>query len=221
MQLGGIHGADNHQVTECIHEHAHNLDKKGGSAAASSVGNQMTQFRTMEQQEMPFSFTGWMQKVLTGGRKFWRGIWGTNEAGTAGESGSRSNTDGISGQTDVGNGISATTLRTSAIEKQVQPNPYFQPVERKPVLQAMSMQRVRGKLRAAAGKLAEHLPGKFSGFHSKGSFQTKQQRSGEDLSKRSRYKRDDLEIDCILTDESYLLDSYNKNGEYSKLTTKT
>ena len=67
MQLGGIHGADNHQVTECIHEHAHNLDKKGGSAAASSVGNQMTQFRTMEQQEMPFSFTGWMQKVLTGG----------------------------------------------------------------------------------------------------------------------------------------------------------
>ena len=29
----------------------------------------------------------------------------------------------------------------------------------------------------------------------------------------------DQEIECILTDESYLTDSYNRKGEYSHLTT--
>ena len=39
------------------------------------------------------------------------------------------------------------------------------------------------------------------------------------LRKRSQYKQDDQEIECILTDESYLTDSYNRKGEDSHLTT--
>ena len=57
------------------------------------------------------------------------------------------------------------------------------------------------------------------GSHSGDFLQTKQQHTKEDLRKRSQYKEDDQEIECILTDESYLTDSYNRKGEYSHLTT--
>ena len=39
------------------------------------------------------------------------------------------------------------------------------------------------------------------------------------MRRRSKYRQDELEIDCVLTDESYLLDSYDRKGEYSQLTT--
>jgi hypothetical protein len=70
-----------------------------------------------------------------------------------------------------------------------------------------------------ASQLADHLPGRFFGFQTRSSFQSGSRPKG-DLRRKSRYRKDEVEIDCILTDDSYLMDSYDRKGEYSKLTTK-
>ena len=75
------------------------------------------------------------------------------------------------------------------------------------------------KANDALYKVMQKFPGRFLGSHSGDFLQTKQQHTKEDLRKRSQYKEDDQEIECILTDESYLTDSYNRKGEYSHLTT--
>lgn len=71
--------------------------------------------------------------------------------------------------------------------------------------------------------MADHLPGRFLarfGFQKKGSFQSGKESAKENLRRKSRYREDTLEIECVLTDESYLLDSYDRNGEYTQLTTR-
>ena len=85
---------------------------------------------------------------------------------------------------------------------------------------ATPFQKIRNKIREAASQLADHLPGRFFGSQGKNFLQTKQEQTKEDLSRRSRYKKEDKEIECILTDDSYLLDSYDRKGEYRQLTTK-
>ena len=96
---------------------------------------------------------------------------------------------------------------------------YFRPVEAKDAMPANPFQKVRYQVQKVARKLMDRLPGRFMGSHSGDFLQTKQQHTKEDLRKRSQYKEDDQEIECILTDESYLTDSYNRKGEYSHLTT--
>lgn len=98
----------------------------------------------------------------------------------------------------------------------LQQNAYFEAVEtggRKETL----WQKMKVKFRDVAGQMSGHLPGRFTSFQAKSSFQMKQEAPKEDLRKRSKYRQDELEIDCVLTDDSYLQDSYNRRGEYSRL----
>ena len=96
---------------------------------------------------------------------------------------------------------------------------YFRPVEAKDAMPANPFQKVRYQVQKVARKLMDRLPSRFLGSHTGDFLQTKQQQTKEDLRKRSQYKQDDQEIECILTDESYLTDSYNRKGEYSHLNT--
>ena len=96
---------------------------------------------------------------------------------------------------------------------------YFQPVEPRAVVPETPAEKVRYQVQKIARKLMDRLPKRFLGSHSGDFLQTKQQHTKEDLRKRSQYKENDQEIECILTDESYLTDSYNRKGEYSHLTT--
>lgn len=100
----------------------------------------------------------------------------------------------------------------------LQSNPYFLAVEKAEKQQNL-LQKVKVRFRSAADFLAKKFP--FSGrFSGKNSFQAKQEKPKEDLRKRSHYREDDLEIECLLTDDSYLLDSYDRRGEYSQLSTR-
>lgn len=221
MQLDGIdHGSHSHQVTQCMHESTHY--RKTGASAASAASSQSAQLQMEEtQQEAQFSLSAWMQKTLGSGRSLWRGIWGSNETANTSQDGEKSGAAQAMAQLSE-NHAAGETVRTAsaaAVEKQGL-NPYFQPVEQKTVPRFAPVQRLRSKIREAASQLADHLPGRFFGFQTRNSFQAKQQRPREDLRRRSKYRKDELEIDCILTDESYLMDSYDRKGEYSQLTTK-
>lgn len=106
-------------------------------------------------------------------------------------------------------------------QQTIQDNPYFSPAENIGGRQDSLWQKMRVRFRDAAGQLAGHLPKKFSGFlQTRNSFQAKQEQPKKDLRKHSRFRRDEVEIDCVLTDDSYLLDSYDRKGEYSRLSTR-
>ena len=107
----------------------------------------------------------------------------------------------------------ASTVRLQELRN----NPYFSAVEKSDGQPGSLLQRVKGRLKSIQKRLSEHFPGKFSNAQTKGSFQSRKENPREDLRKRSRFRKDELEIDCVLTDDSYLLDSYDRKGAYCKL----
>lgn len=227
MQVGGIetgHGKNSHQVTSCLHEHEHSK-KEPGAMKAVAQNSVNTQSRGA-QQNPQLSLAEIAQKLMDKGRGLFRGIWGTNEVNSEAAAGDKTG----QGQTmaQVGQASAhgqAAGPETAAIARQgaVQTNPYFTAVPENSHAAAVTpFQKIRAKVKGVAGQLAGKLPKKFLfSRQAKDSFQAKsEQKPKEDLKRRSRYKKDELEIDCILTDESYLLDSYDRKGSYSRLTTK-
>lgn len=222
MKLDGIgssHNTDTHQVTNCMHDHAH-YKKESGAAAASSVVSSEAFRMQQQQQEAEFSLSAWLQKTLGDGKNFLRGIWGANAADSSAQAGNKAGQEQMMAQ--LGDNVTSNDRGTAAKSQELQINPYFQAMQdNSPDARMTPFQRVRYKVKGVAGQLAGKLPGHFFRFRAKNSFQAKpEQRPKEDLRKRSKYRKDELEIDCILTDESYLMDSYDRKGEYSRLTTK-
>lgn len=222
MQLGGIgrdHSSETHQVTNCMHEHTH-YKKVGAAASAASNMNAQTFQLQEQQQEAQFSLSAWLQKTLRGGRNLFKGIWGTNDVNSPGPSGDKLGQAQLMAAVDEN--MVSKGQKAASISADVQGNPYFAVVQGSPSSAHMTpFQKVRAKVKGVTGQLAGKLPRHFFRSQARNSFQAKsEQRSKEDLRKRSKYRKDELEIDCILTDESYLMDSYDRKGEYSQLTTK-
>lgn len=215
--IGSSHNSDAHQVTGCMHDHTH--DKKTGAAGVSAANIQTFQTR-QQQQQAEFSLTGWLQNILGSGKKLLRGIWGNNQTDISVSSGDKEGREQLMAQ--VGASTADDGRGNVAKNQALQINPYFQTLQENGAAAHMPpLQRLRLKVKGVAGQLAGKLPGRFFRFQTRNSFQTKpEQKPKEDLRKRSKYRKDELEIDCILTDESYLMDSYDRKGEYSQLTTK-
>lgn len=206
MQINGIgsgHGTGAHQVTNCMHDHS--VSKKSGGAAASSSGNNAVQSQTSyaRQPEGQFSLVSWLRNTLSDGRKLLQRIWGENSVADGDGENSLQSAEQV--MTQIGD----PALR----QQDLQNNPYFSAIEDTGRAKQNLWEKVRVKFHSVAGQLTK----RFSG---RNTFQAKQERPKEDLRKHSRYREDDLEIDCILTDDSYLMDSYDRKGEYSKLSTK-
>lgn len=248
MQLNGIgsgHGAETHHVTSCMHDHA--KGPKNGGAAAKGMEMSAQAFQAESRQaETQFSLSAWLQRTLNRGKRLWGNIWGGEQPASLGEIALKSAEEQLAAQADLNRETEADTAGRSvpqqnagqalpqklhtpqiaaaatamAQPQDLQNNPYFAAVEKMEDSQGNLWQRMRVKFRNAAGQLAGHLPGKFFGAQTKSSFQAGQERHREDLRKKSKFRRDEIEIDCVLTDDSYLLDSYDRKGEYSKLSAK-
>lgn len=244
MQMNGIGNSHSnmHHVTNCIHDHKHGMEGKvGGAAANTSTASQQVTV-TSEQPGQAFSLSGWLQNTLSGARSLLGNIWGSKDASVQGEviaqAGIETVTDiaaqnaseVVTGSVSVQSGLQqnlqqdqthTNALHVSQIEAAsatVQPtqnfnnNPYFAAIQEDTAPRQTIWQKLKVRFQNISGFLAK----RFS-FSNSSSFQTKQERPKEDLSRHSRYREDEVEIDCILTDDSYLMDSYNKKGEYSKL----
>lgn len=224
MQIGGVgsgHDTYSHQVTECIHEHAAQTDT--GIIANKMADSQTAQTATeILQDTSNENMMSWVQKIGNSGKQLLQKIWGdSKEADDTVISQNQGTGNQITGQETTVTGTSVgvkTTMNRAAMENAAT-HTYFRPVEAKDAMPANPFQKVRYQVQKVARKLMDRLPGKFLGSHTGDFLQTKQQQTKEDLRKRSQYKQDDQEIECILTDESYLTDSYNRKGEYSHLTT--
>lgn len=221
MQLGGIgsdHSSDMHQVTTCLHDHDNNDKLDGGMKLSKSGAAAQQALRVNQEQEAQFSFADLLQKLLRNGKQRLWNFWNGSEADVTRDKAGKSDKPQVMAQlndTSVTNGA-----ETAARETLLQGNPYFAVAEPPKSTGIPFIQKLKLKCKNVAGQLAQHLPKRFFNFQKKGAFHAKKEGSREDLRKRSRYHQDSVEIDCVLTDESYLMDSYDRRGEYSQLTTK-
>lgn len=241
--IGTGHDSEMHHVTNCMHEHAH-YKKQEASAGAGASGMEAQAMEMMQKQEGELSLSAWLDKMLGNGKRFLHGIWNGGGEGTPGSEGGKADaaqvmaqigdvsTASLSGVSQTGRDYHQPDMASPAhaaqiaaastavpLSKTVQDNPYFSAIESTGGQETL-MQKVRVKFKDIAGQLTGHLPGKFFSAQNRNSFQAKQEKPREDLRKHSRFRGDELEIDCILTDDSYLLDSYDRKGEYSKLSAK-
>lgn len=221
MQLGGIgdnHSADMHQVTTCHHDHGKQMEGKLGIKNELSSAYRQTVQENQEQQAQ-LSLTDILQKLLQSSKQRLLGFWNGSGAAVAGDEVGKSDKSQVMAQISDIHVTNETDI--AAREAVLQSNPYFATVAEPPKPAGVPLfQKVKLKCKDVTGQLAQHLPGRFFNFQKKGSFQAKKEGSRDDLRKRSKYRQDKVEIDCVLTDESYLLDSYDRKGEYSQLTTK-
>lgn len=221
MQLGGIgdnHSADMHQVTACLHDHGKQME--GSLKMPTNPGAAARQtLQANQEQQAQLSLADILQKLLRSGKQRLIGFWNGSDGAGDGDKSAKSDKSQVMAQSYDTNVTKGTD--TAARETLLQSNPYFAAVEEPPKPTVVPLfQKVKLKCKDVAGQLAQHLPGRFFNFQKKGSFQAKKEGSRENLRKRSKYRQDKVEIDCVLTDESYLLDSYDRKGEYSQLTTK-
>lgn len=245
MQVGRIdagYGSETHHVTNCIHDRQQakadvGLGMRLGSLAAAEPG----------EAQQSFSLSAWLADPLKQARQLFGRVWNGGSGGKGADAGqSLSPGEQVmaqlaedmvedaasSGGTAHGMaGQPATTARQSVMPQapanalshpqiaaaaamQPQGNPYFA-VENAGAQKQDLGQKMRARFAPVADFLAKRFP-----FAGKNPFQAKHEQPKEDLRKRSHYRSDDLDIDCVLTDDSYLLDSYDRKGGYSQLSTR-
>lgn len=231
MQVRGMgegHGQSAHKTTACTHKHMEsNIGRKQGgdssSAGNPSVGNQEAA------ADHSLSLADMVKKTLNSGTRLLNRIWGGQTAGQQAGQAVESAQEQVMAQLgdprqsdhsgpreqsplEPPNSLRAAAA-ASAVTPQVQQHGYFAPVESEADKEKNLLEMVRVKLDALRGQLTKHFSGRND-------FEAKKEQTREDLRKRSRYHGEDEEIDCVLTDDSYLLDSYDRSGGYSKLTTE-
>lgn len=234
--IGGDHDADMHHVTNCMHDHTHYKKDVGAAGMRHSSGE--APGAVPSQPEGQLSLSSWLERIFGSGKRVLRGIWSGSENGVSGTEGNQaagaqvltgSEREGAGEGGNSQTGAEGTVLHSGQIaaassavtpNRAIPDNPYFAPVENGKRAQETMWHKLRVRCRNVAGQMSRHLSGKFFNAQTKGSFQSGQERPKEDLRKHSKYREDTLEIDCVLTDDSYLLDSYDRKGAYSTLSAK-
>lgn len=241
MQIGGINNSGlnshsgSHHVTSCLHHDEHKRET-GGMRTSSFTLSQTLQQKEDSGNEL--SLIDFIKNTIAGGKRLLGRIWGSDAVADnpvksqSIESGNRAGETGtnpvMSYDDDVSNDakVAGAAMTVQPPQMHTNANPYFTTHSESGAAKESLLQHVRIKLSDMSGRMAkkfggrlgERLAGRFSG---KNQLNAKQRRPKEDLRKRSRYRGEDEEIDCVLTDDSYLMDSYNRKGEYTSLTTKS
>ncbi len=244
MEFHGIgqeeHGTHTHHVTKCMFDHTHYKKEADISKAASAARSQSVPVPE-QQNDGPFSLTAWLDNHLSKGKSLLKGFWsgGTAPAGEIGDRAGRELTQ-LSDSKDVDR--SSQNVGSPGTDRQ--PADLTQAVHVSRAAQAAAvtapsreqgaawsaageesgqegiLRRMRVRFKDIAGQLAGHLRGNTSRFQAKRSFQEKQAVTRAEPEKKVKPKRDAVEIDKYHVEESYLLDSYDRKGGYSKISTK-
>ena len=223
------HHGNSHKITHGIHEQhgAHQHTGEIHSAASnSSAPEQIKNAATGD------GFGFW-RTVAGSVKNLWGYIWGSRTGGVNEERADNGEAVGAKqtmvqvGAADVAenHGPSIAAAANVVQTSMTRENPYFTPRPDKETNKDGFMQRVRIRFRELTNQLKKRFTGRFGGrmageYSGRGTLNSKQQRPKEDLRRHSRYREDGLEMDCVLTDDSYLMDSYDRKGGYSTLTTK-
>ncbi len=224
-----------HRITHGFHNHHETGEKIGNmpSAAANTSASKQVISETSGE-----GLSLW-RTITNGAKNLWRHVWGetgggVNVAGSSvGETVGEEQLMAQIGAVDVAEGLgmdthgpalaAAASVTQAPIAKE---NPYFTAVSEKEENKDSFIQKIRIRFRELTDQFKKRFHGRFGGRTSnessgRGALDSGQNKPKEDLRKHSRYREDGVEMDCVLTDDSYLMDSYDRSGGYSKLTTDT
>lgn len=200
-----------HHVTECIHEDR--TEKKEGAAGLRDSVT-LTSAQTIQAQEPQWNLFQWMGQMVSQGLSGIKNFFSTGDGGAV-------DTQSQNAQ-DVQIAQDSVMAQLLPDEEAIADNTakYFVPAKEEIAPNnwyANLKERVRIKFGEIRSSLAKYLKQDQSLHMGTGRNGTSGNKQKEDKSRLSVYKKDELEIDCIITDDSYLLDSYNRKGDYSKL----
>ena len=236
MQIGGVgsgleHHSSSHQVTHCIHQHETSKNLQGGMKLSSSAAQ--TAQTAAELTVEPMSLADVARRILNAGRTLWGHIWGESapqvrEDVAASKGDVAAEKEQVMAQVGAADAAErhapqmvAASSAVSVPRMTVQSNPYFTTSSDTGVIKENIFKKIRVKFRDVTEQMSKRFGGRLSGSLSgRSSLKEHKKQSKEDLRKHSRYREDGLELDCVLTDDSYLMDSYDRKGEYTTLTTK-
>lgn len=221
MRIGGVgsgnvHTADSHQVTNCVHVHKEQTEKTGRmDALLSSAQNQKQQTVASELETMDgFSLVDGIKRLLSRGRHWFGRIWnGAGEELQDGASADRVSEDAGMLKPEEARDMALREDMAGRQEASSVVNPHFVPIVQTKGADSL-WQRFALKVHTATGYLAKKF-GRETSMQTGVKKDPKQ--SQEQMRRHSRYRDGQEEIDCVITDDSYLMDSYDKTGKYVKL----
>lgn len=231
--LGGSHNSSDHQVTRCIHDH-HESPKDGGMSMKASAAMKSSAANTQLQQDGLYSLSAWVRNMLGSGKGFLLNFWDGGQA-DAGSSGDRAAMDGAvgngngitgslaavaqAGNPDLAAAAAATAAMTEKRRRPVHGSHSFSTRGDAGVRKQTFWQKMRARFQDVSGRLNGRERRKHYGFQAGNASCLGQEKKREDLRSHSRTRRDTVDISCARTEESYLMDSYDRRGEYATLTT--
>lgn len=203
-----------HHVTDCIHEDRADHKKEVAAGLRDSVT--LTNEQPAQTQESQQNMFQWMSRMLG------QGLTGIKNFFSAGDGGVADTASQNADPQDMQIAQDSVMVQLMPDEKAIADSTakYFVPTKEEIPPNnwfANLKSRARIKFGEIRNSLAKYLKQDQSLHMGAGRNSTSQNKQKEDKSRLSVYKKDELEIDCIITDDSYLLDSYNKKGDYSKL----
>ena len=228
------HGSS-HRITHGLHDH-HDVRMKSGEIRSAAAGTSLSEPISNDRSGEGM---GIWRTITNGAKNLWGRVWGSstggvNEAGSV--SGDANGTEQVMAQIGAadmaeGSGIddhgpvvaAAANVAQTSMAKE---NPYFTTMPEQDESKDKFMQKVRIRFRELTNQFKKSFQGRFGGrktggYSGRGTLNSGEQKPKEDLRKHSRYREEGLEMDCVLTDDSYLMDSYDRTGGYSRLTTDT
>lgn len=226
--LGGSHGSGDHHVTNCIHDHHETQKNTGGAAMKTTESMEISAAKSELQQEGQFSLAAWLKNTLGNGRGFLLNFRGDGQMsdGTEGKqitvSGTESSQSAVSQAVVHAADSSTTAAVVTAAQQAMQPHVIYKRNDLSDTENQKQTfwQKLRVRFRNVSERKNGRLSQRFFSFQTKNSFQTRQENTREDLRRHSRCHRDTVEINAVRLEDDYLMDSYDRRGEYSRLTTK-
>lgn len=230
MQIGGLgssHGTGDHHVTTCIHDHREAQEDTGAMAMKTSASMEASGGKADPQPEGQFSLSAWLKNVLGNSRGFLLNFWGNGQTASGSIEGSRG---AVSGAGDTYAAVSPAGVRAgtpdpaaaalSVIQQHLKEDTCLRSASAAAEHHKQTLwQRVKMRFNNVQGQVNGRRSHKFSGFQAKDSFPAGQEKAEEELRRNNRHRKDTVEINCARTEDSYLMDSYDCRGEYSRLTT--
>lgn len=191
-----------HHVTECIHKETAKALEGGAAMRSTSVPQKEVQ--TVVTQQPAWNLFQWMGKTWNHGVSLFRGLFGIRPANSVNES---SQSPDIPQPLGTEKSAHKTAGYFAPVQEDTTPNTWYHRFR----------ERTRIKFGTIRNSLAKYLKQDQNLSMGTGRNGQSSGKEKQDRSRLSVYREDEQEIECIITDDSYLLDSYNRKGDYSKL----
>lgn len=216
VNSGGYH---NHEVTKCIHESgAAKLEagRKTGTGMEASASQLRQEQKAFSLQEL---LAGGLRDMLSKISDFWRRMGEEGTAGrdeSAGEAGKGTGTAIAGSAGEAQNAVSAAMPQASDVSAAVMATTMVKPEMEKKEEDWETERKVENVEGAASGGLKKEQGG-IRKFLQK--FEETAAKAGQFLKRKKKMESGVLESegDFDIGDNSFLLDSYNREGEYSTL----